>query len=301
MVSELLYPHDVGVRRPVRTGLIDEPPVPHGAGWSTALRIPENHPFFFDHPLDHVPGILTLFGLFDLINAATPKRPDWCTGRLTAELSFPGMCGLDEAVILSVMPDGEDADRYLLRATQGDLTGCDGWLRIVGDSGFAEAPHGRRIVRPSPCPPGLVNRVRMDNVLLGPPTGQETVLASLVPPPAGHYLAEAGYQEYSVRGTIEAGRQFASMILHHAAGKAQDCRFVWLGARIDLPCAPKGRVTALRWRRERLVGNRITITAELVGTRATAVSGSVSCTVATVSPAAYERFRQAGTRREKTA
>jgi hypothetical protein len=299
MVSELLSSHDVDVRR-ARTDLIDDPPTPWGAGWTAALRIPEGHPFFFDHPLDHVPGILTLFGLFDLINAATPKRPDWCTGRLTAELAFPGMCVLDKAVMLSVIPDAKDADRYLLRAAQGDLTGCDGWLRIVGDTGFTGPPHGLNTARHTPCRPGLVNRVRRDNVLLGSPLGQETIVASLVHPPAGHYLAEGWYQEYSVRRIIEAGRQFSTMILHHAAGKTQDCRFIWLGVRIDLPCAPAGKVTALRWRRERLVGNRVTVTAELVGNPATAVSGSVSYTVVTVSPAAYERFRLAGTGREKT-
>src|SRR3954451_13757799 len=40
-------------------------------GWEVQLPVDESHQYFFDHPLDHVPGMLLLEGLIRLAEHAT--------------------------------------------------------------------------------------------------------------------------------------------------------------------------------------------------------------------------------------
>src|SRR5260370_15480409 len=96
--------------------LVGAPAKPAADGWSAPLRIPYLHPFFFDHPLDHVPGMLTVCSLLDLAGAAVGDQLDHAGRRLRLSLAFPAICGLSRPTVLSVAPDRTLAGRLLVRA-----------------------------------------------------------------------------------------------------------------------------------------------------------------------------------------
>lgn len=261
-----------------------------GGTWSAPLWIPGEHPFFFDHPLDHVPGVLTVFGLLDLLYLVTA---DHRTGqRLLTQLTFPKMCDLGRPVLLSVTPDSGFPGGYFLRSVQDDATTCEGWLQFVdaiapsAPSVAADIADGQSGI----CPSALVHRARTENVLLGPLPEPSEIVIPLRRPPAGHYLDGFAQDGYSARSAIEAGRQFTTLLIHKAAGKPLDTKHIWLGFSADLPLAPAaGMPVALRWRTEQLKGSRVDLSFDLLNA-SSAVTGSLRYQMMAVSEAAYCRF-----------
>jgi A-factor biosynthesis hotdog domain len=273
--------------------LLGAPAEPAADGWSAPLRIPYLHPFFFDHPLDHVPGMLTVCALLDLAGAAAGDQLDRA-GRLGLSLAFPAICGLSRPTVLSVALDRSLAGRWQVRSVQDGVVTCAGWVQPT-DGLAGVATGAERADRSSRCRPDLLHRTRLDNVLLGPPTSEpDAVAAALLHPPAGHYLTGFGCNGYSARGLIEAGRQFATMLVHQAVGKPPDTKMIWLAVEADLPCAPvAGVVVALRWqqRPRQHSGSRVRLEFDLVDRSSAAVLGSLAYSGRAISPAAYERFR----------
>ncbi|NEA28219.1 AfsA-related hotdog domain-containing protein, partial [Actinomadura bangladeshensis] len=69
------------------------------------LVVDESDPFYFDHPLDHVPGMLLFSGLLELAGRADGlraggRRP----ARVVAGLDFTRFCELDRGTTLSCRP-----------------------------------------------------------------------------------------------------------------------------------------------------------------------------------------------------
>lgn len=288
------------VDRPVPgPGLLAAAPVAVDAGRSAPLLVPHGNPFFFDHPLDHVSGMLAICALLDLTSAVTGDPMDQPDRRLLADLTFPAMGDLDQPTELSVTfdtalstsPDTGPADRYQIRAVQGGAATCAGALEL----GSARAPS----VAPGPvghtgrCPADLVNRARQANVLLGPPEDVSgDVVVAVHRPPADHYLSGFGRAGYSPRGIVETSRQFLTLLVHQAAGRSLDTKIIWLDFTADVPCAvPDDAALALRWRPEPLRGNRLSVHMELTCGGSRTVLGRFGYRVLAVSPAAYRRFR----------
>jgi A-factor biosynthesis hotdog domain len=278
-----------------RTRLLGEPRRTAQGGWAAPLLIPEGDAFFFDHPLDHVSGMLSICGLLDLVDAATEGRLECSGRRLVTELSFPSMGGLDRPTELIVAPDGLADGLWFVRSAQGGAPICEGWMEISGTPAPVVLDRARTLPDDR-CPADLVHRTRADNVLLGPPVEDEDgIVAPLLRPGAGHYLAGYGRHGFSARGVIEAGRQFLTLLVHRAAGKPLDTQIVWLSFGADLPCAPPTDVAlSLRWRRVPLRGSRIPLSFELVCSSSTAAVASFRHEVLTASPSAYQRYRRPG-------
>lgn len=274
-------------------GLLGRPERAPQGGWSAPLRIPEGHPFFFDHPLDHVSGMLSICGLFDLVDVTTGDRLECSGRRLVAELAFPVMGDLDQPTTLTAAPDGLADGLWFVRSEQPRGVICDGWVEVSG----APTPV---VVRQRPdgpavrCPADLVHRTRAENVLLGPPVDDEDgIVVPLLRPGRGHYLTGYGLYGYSARGVIEASRQFLTLLVHQAAGRPLDTQIVWLSFGTDLPCAPPADVPlSLRWPRVPLRGSRFTLNFDLVCDITAGAVASFRHEILTASPAAYQRYRE---------
>jgi hypothetical protein len=268
-----------------RPTLLASPPEWTGAAWSAPIRIPLADPFFFDHPLDHVPGLLSIFGLLDLFSAVTGSHIDSADERMLVELAFPAICELDRPVMLSVRADDRAPGRFLVRAEQDDVTGCEGWFELVHGISLADEQERNGL-----CQRELVHRGFEDNVLLGAVPDPGGLVVPMVSPSAGHYLEWFG-RGYSVRSAIEASRQFTTLLMHQAAGKPLDTQLIWLEFSADLPCVVgPAMATGLRWRPQQLNGSRVTLTFDLIGPSSVAI-GSFRYRVAAVSQATYRRFR----------
>ncbi|MEV7013062.1 AfsA-related hotdog domain-containing protein [Streptosporangium sp. NPDC051022] len=265
------------------------------------LRVDRDHPFFFDHPLDHVPGMLLVTGLLELVRTRADLSPGTCgDGRIRLSLTFVRMCELDGRVVLLADPPAPGGCAWTVRAVQDDVTVC---------SGTVEPLDGRREPQAPPYPPGrdlpvtpvardLVHRVDPRNVLVGEPViSGRAYDASLLSPPSGHFLLRRSEEYHGAEEMIEAGRQLLTVASHLTHGRPRDTMMVWLDVTADLPARPPRSVPlALHWPVRPARGNFGTFGFTLVTRDSGRPLGSLSYGTRCLTPAAYRRLRRNGGR-----
>ncbi|MFJ4671221.1 AfsA-related hotdog domain-containing protein [Kitasatospora purpeofusca] len=189
---------------------------------------------FFDHPLDHVPGMVLVAGVLDVLGTRAPEWVDADGGRLRLSMSFDRMCELGSPVWLRGGPiAADDGPAWELVALQDGEAVSRASIRFGGTPAPVRA--GREGAVPTdpavPADPALVHRHRPENVLLGEAVRVERA-AVLVPPP-GHRLAGAGV--HTLGALVESARQMATMLGHTAHGRDSDAQMLWLSLEADLP------------------------------------------------------------------
>lgn len=179
-----------------------------GGKLSAQLVIDESHPYFFDHPLDHVPGILMLEGLLQLA--------EWQAGDSAwirhIKLSFRRFCEKEALVGISMTPNA--AGLYEGTVEQSGHVACRFELglapRIAAAAMTASDPQRER--------PDLklLHKHHAENVLVTPlfdlPSGEKA--CETFAPPAGHVLAEGDPQHYGMLYLLETSRQFVMLLAH---------------------------------------------------------------------------------------
>ncbi|MEV6113642.1 ScbA/BarX family gamma-butyrolactone biosynthesis protein [Streptomyces sp. NPDC052109] len=108
----------------------DEP----GGVW--ALRVDQRHPSYFDHPSDHVPGMLLLEAFRQAARAAGAPQGRVLSG---GSVTFAAFCELNVPVRIEVRPSADAAGGpgLVLQAVQGDTVVATGQAR------WAEWPTAR--------------------------------------------------------------------------------------------------------------------------------------------------------------
>jgi hypothetical protein len=268
----------------MRSTVTDQHPPAWAPGRATAaLHVDQDHPFFFDHPLDHVPGMLLVASLLDLVREGVPVG-----SRLGLSLQFSTLCELDAPTELTATPERQG---WSVAAVQGGRSVCEGTVAVRPDT--APAPV---ISAPSRCRVAaeLVHRARRENVVLGEPEQLAGEVRAPILPPTG-YLAERGSGGYSALALVEAGRQLATLLSHTVDRHPLDTRLLWCGLDADLPVTlPGGAGLALRCRPEPAKGRKLRYPAALVGAVDGRPHGSVEISCMAVSAASYRRFRARG-------
>lgn len=273
---------------PGRADLLAHLPRLDGDGWSAALDVPEDHPYFADHPRDEIAGTLAVAGLLDLVTAVGGRslaRP----GRLVLDLTFPGP-GVPDVV--TTRPEPGVPGRWSLRAGSDGLVVCAGNLNLLDAVGTPPGipPHTAVEL----CPQELVDREYPENVLIGLPDRDTTMITTRVlTPPPGHYLDGSGEATHSARSLLEASLQFLTVLQHWATCLPADVRMVWLDFHADLPAVPSPAGTySLRWHRKPPKNRHLTMDLELLG-GAGETAGRFLFRALAVGPNAYRRIREA--------
>ncbi|MFC3980472.1 AfsA-related hotdog domain-containing protein [Streptosporangium jomthongense] len=275
--------------------------------YGATLCVDQNHPFFFDHPLDHVPGMLLVTGLLDLLRDHAVLSRDH---RVRLSFEFTSMCELGPGIDLSAELSDERGEWTVL-ALQEDRPVCAGTVALTEEPRPESHEEQGPAVSPAPIEGGLAHRADPRNVLIGEPTishdgestgshdgEREEYVVPLVPPPVGHFLFRHGNEHYGLEEMIEAGRQFATAASHLAHERPRDAVMLWLRLAADLPAAPpRAERLTLRWPTQPPRGNRGTF--DLTVSRGTATGqgvpiGSLSYGSRALSPASYQRIRQNG-------
>ena len=223
---------------PVLAGRV---PVP---ALGASLRPDLDDPFFFDHPLDHVPGMLLVTGLLDLVvGAGAPAG-----SRLTVALWFPRFCELGEEIELRACPSA--AGTWSVLATGGGEAVC------LGTVGLRPGPPGPdpAAVPPRPARPvdgHLVHRQRPENILVGEVCAERDDrrrAAVLTSPRPDHLFTRRGGADRRPEELIEAARQATILRALTEYGWPADVRLSLNQLRADLPAAvPRGVPLALQW------------------------------------------------------
>ncbi|WP_433478600.1 AfsA-related hotdog domain-containing protein [Spirillospora sp. CA-142024] len=258
------------------------------------LVVDESDPFYFDHPLDHVPGMLLFSGLLELaVRADALRARGRRPGRVAAGLDFTRFCELDRGTTLSCRPVPGRNRAWTVAARQGAEEVCGGSIAFADQApepSAAAAPLAPP-ARAGRAPADLVHRRRPENILVGEPVrpSRGVVECAVLRPPAG----ERPPAEF--RGPVEiveAGRQFATMLEHEEHGRPMDATLLWVALRLDIPYRVRRDVPLLlRWPVTRVPGRRSRCAATLADASTGADLGSLAYEAYAVDPEQYERTR----------
>ncbi|MGW4759625.1 AfsA-related hotdog domain-containing protein [Streptomyces chartreusis] len=238
-------PHSATCRIPDRAGQ-PEGPV------TGELLVDTNHSFFFDHRLDHVPGMLQVCGLFDLLSEAGSDMDGVPGRRLRLSLRFTSFCTLQPPPILTatrLVPQVNDL--WSVDVRQHGSSVCAGRIDVL--SGTLEPPPSLEAgTRGSASAPAeVVHRHRPENIMIGAArTEADEVVVPVMVPARNHYLRRLSRDAHDAAALIEAGRQFTTMLGLMVTGMPVDSHLVWLTIAADLPLGiPHGTRLWLRWLR----------------------------------------------------
>jgi hypothetical protein len=246
-------------------------------------RVDPADPVFFDHPLDHVPGMLLVVAGLELAEHAAMLQPDTVSLRLT----FIKFCELDAPVEVSAI---RETGGNRIEFVQSGRSIARGMLRRP-DTGPTAVPAPVPTLRGGSISGELVHRADPRNIALGPLTVQggrvwarireEAAIGGLPPRACG------------VASIVEAARQFAIAILHRWGGHPMGIKMIFVGITADVPTAvPLSRMArALSWQVTSAQQTRkLDIAVYALGDRATKV-GTIVIASRCVGEVEYAQLR----------
>ncbi|TRX72999.1 AfsA-related hotdog domain-containing protein [Pseudomonas mangiferae] len=189
--------------------------------YAEELELDETDPFFFDHPVDHVPGMLLLDGLLSLAERALNASESTSAIRYVAELqlNFQRFAEKDAAIRLeTVVGEGFDGRRRCdLQALQGEAPVCQGHVEFrrsapamaSRSAGHADAPQ-------VPAPADGVHKHHGENIFITDlhPTEDQRYRARLLPLATSHALHGRQRDRRTTLELVEACRQFSLLLQH---------------------------------------------------------------------------------------
>jgi hypothetical protein len=236
----------------------------HAEAWRSTLVADLDHPFFFDHPLDHIPGIMLITALLELLRAAVAadgrKAELADRHQISTTLWFPQFCELGEPTELRVVRPSDPNGCWAVHASQAGGAVCHGWVRYIttGDSMDRPAVPPATKPRQERADGAFVHRVRQENILVGPVSeADDGALRSAVlgSPAEDHFFARRGGGQYHPEELIEAARQVAVLRWTYEHGWPTDARLSLNRLRAQLPTTiARDSLLELRWRASPLLG-----------------------------------------------
>lgn len=199
--------------------------------YNAPLIVPEEHPYFFDHPLDHIPGILLLEGILQLCFIAAPGWLDLLKDQgmyiKNVEISFHHWCEKDRPIMVELTRKNVESSLQSRFAAQGRIMQNGNNICTVDLEGTVAAAGNvplSSIFPPEshlPCPElKLLHKRHKENVLVSrlKPDGTDGYSCDLIKPAVNHIFSNRKSSFYSILYLLEAIRQFA-MLLAHTIGK----------------------------------------------------------------------------------
>lgn len=255
------------------------------------LAVEQGDPFFFDHPLDHVPGMVLFDALLQTArDAHAESTGDTEPARIRAGLDFTRICELGRPTTLSCTP-ADDSDGWSVTAVQDGRAVCSGTLGFEIGPPPAHAPAPTREFTAPPAPAQLVHRTRPENILVGE-LARPPIQSLMLDPPDGHVLLDAEPRFRCATELVEAGRQFIVMLAHTEGGAAADAQMLWLSLTVDIPARiPRDVPLLLRCLEHNSESPRVICTV-LLAEAATGVElGMLIYVTRNIDPARYARMR----------
>ena len=213
------------------------------AGEVTArLLADQDDTFFFDHTLDHLPGMLLIAALLDLVRAEGDFQDAGPDGRISLSLDFHRFCELDDRITLflrRLTGDDNKSAGWRLGAETGQKRVCTGSATLHPKSPTRFVPDRPAAPGPSVLSAELVHRAQAENVLVSSAHwAGERLTARVQRPPAEHSL-----HERPVEQLVEAARQFATLAGHVGHEMPLDSKYVLCRVHFELPWElPAGQV-----------------------------------------------------------
>lgn len=206
--------------------------------WEATFDIDQNDPFFFDHPLDHVPATLLLEAVLRTAERAAAESPQVVAERYLAmlRLEFRRFCELAPAPVIRVWADPDRCGRWDVEFCQGGVVIGDGEIGWRPTTSVSTRHADRSEALPEPVPAHLVHRWRPENVLVGGLTkvAADAYQVGVLPPPPGHYFRRRDAHFRPIGELLESARQFGTLLGHTACEVRLGMQFVVRSLEVEL-------------------------------------------------------------------
>ena len=173
------------------------------------LAVDTEHPFFFDHALDHLPGLLLITAMTELAwhcSAHTEQGAGLPLYNPQLQARFTKWCLFEPAVQLQAR--GRNALPALVdvQARQDGTPRCEAHVKLEPMRSLPTQGGAERHV--SPCDQRLVNKHNLANVMIGTPLLEDALVhAQVRAQPPGHALAGPDAQLLGTLYLLEAFMQ----------------------------------------------------------------------------------------------
>jgi len=191
------------------------------------LLVNEEHTFFFDHPLDHVPGILIMEGIFQLADAVFAGKGYSASGAAyyirSLEIKFVKFCEKDQpaTVRLRAEPPGtQEGFDLFAEVEQNGLTVCTAIMKAAPAEYPAKSASNPKAENYEITKPELTHKSNIFNVMVTPiePMDGGKYGCRVMPPESGHACMDGDERFYSPLFLLEVTRQFAIQLTHLVHG-----------------------------------------------------------------------------------
>jgi 3-oxoacyl-(acyl-carrier-protein) synthase len=194
-----------------------------GDVFSARLTVDESHPYFFDHPLDHVPGILILQGALELFDVMAKARFAGDLFVCGIDIKFTKLCEKSTPVRIQLSPLPPSPDGSC--SFRCDVAQNDQALAVLnlGAGRISRYPDLVRTIGTAKADPfndpSVLHKHRAENVLVSDFKRQDGCFVfDLVAPPQGHVLTADGKGMLSMLYILETARQCGMILLHRVLG-----------------------------------------------------------------------------------
>jgi len=177
------------------------------------LVVNEAHPYFFDHPLDHIPGILLLEGVLQLIELAMPPLNGRVAYVKTLTIKFQQYVQ-KEGVIDLHLEQGKDPHVFNAKVMQAGKLMCTCILGMAYSSAFETAPAAEFTA--TRCrDKALLHKAREENVIVSDISGiAQGLSVDTLKLADEHFFQEGDPEHYSMVYFLEVARQCYMQIAH---------------------------------------------------------------------------------------
>ncbi len=203
---------------------------------SAQVRVDQDHPYFFDHPLDHVPGFLLVEAIQQLgeLEASRSEEPQPTEPYLRSlHVRFHRFCEKQAPARVTLTRRGPAPELLQGMITQGGTKVCS----FSFTHARAPAPSGEaRQRRAPPADPTLLRKQRIENVVVGEVRvhPDERLSCELLAPPPDHVLADGSRYFYSPLFLLEGARQAIRLAIHELVGLRQGVAHNLLAVQVEL-------------------------------------------------------------------
>jgi acyl transferase domain-containing protein len=249
-VELLVAPQAAPLRRDPRNRVLESFAIEDGKV-KAGIIVDQSHSFFFDHPYDHVPGVLFV--------EAVQQLSEWLGSALGGEslrrrlqlrelgIRFESWGDLDTPLWITSESLTRKGESWSVSGTIGGERRCarfDGVFRAVE----LETPNERSQESPPPAGRRLVHKRRSENVLISEPTmSGDGVVAMALQPGAGHSLCDGGRECVSATQLAEWTRQFLTARAHAMEQESFEERFILLSVHVRLNAAIPNNESLALW------------------------------------------------------
>jgi len=189
-------------------------------GCTANLIVDESHSYFFDHPLDHVSGILLIEAMSQLLERSMPGYRSQNAYIKHAKFMFNRFCEKHLATQILIEKAQSQARWNLvnLAAKQAGHTVCSARLAIASN-GLPKAGSAE-IMRVNLADARHLHKVNPDNVLISTPepVDEASFICRALPPVGKHILTSGDPVVLPVLYWFEVARQFITYLSHDYYG-----------------------------------------------------------------------------------